>query len=103
MMIWSLLIINLIVMLIHESGFIDYIDDWVSKKWKFHHLPKIMVCALCQTFWLGILYILLTGQFTLPGILLCLVNAHLSEVTQGIFRIVKKAVFDMLSWLDNVL
>lgn len=100
MMIWSLLIINLIVMLVHESGFVQYVDDWVSRKWRFHHLPKIMVCALCQTFWLGILFILVTGQFTLLNILLCLVNAHLTEITQGLWRTIKTAIMDVLGWIN---
>lgn len=101
MMIWSLLIINLIVMLIHESGFIDYMDDWVSKKWKFHHLPYPVRCMLCTTWWLSLLYIIIVPRgFTLLNILLCLVNAHLTEITQGLWRTIKTAIMDVLGWIN---
>lgn len=102
--IFSLLIINLIVILAHESGFFLSLDEWVSSKWRFHHLPKIMLCALCQTFWLSLLFIIITpGAFTLLNILLCLVNAHLTEITQGIWRTVKTAIMDILGWINNKL
>jgi Na+/H+ antiporter NhaD/arsenite permease-like protein len=48
MMILTLLLINIFVVLAHESGFFEYMDDWVSKKWKFHHLPKIVMCACAR-------------------------------------------------------
>lgn len=100
----ALLIINLIVVLIHESGFIENIDTWVSTKWKFHHLPKIMVCALCQTNWLSLLYIIITpGAFTLLNILLCLLNAHLTEITQGIWRTFKTGMMDLIGWINRYL
>lgn len=100
-MILHLLFINLIVMLAHESGFFDYMDDWVSRKWRFHHLPKIMVCGLCQTFWLSVLYILVTGNIGLLPLVLCFLNAHLSEITTGVFRIAKKAILDALGWIND--
>lgn len=99
--IFSLLIINCFVVLVHESGFFISLDEWVSKKWKFHHLPKIMTCALCQTWWLSLLYVILTpGALSILTVLLCLVNAHLTEITQGIWRVVKTAIMDFLGWIN---
>lgn len=100
----SLLLINLIVVLAHESGFFISLDEWVSSKWKFHHLPKIMMCALCQTWWLSLLYIIITpGAFTLLNILLCLANAHLTEITQGIWRTIRTAIMDILGKINDIL
>lgn len=103
MMIWSLLIINLIVVLAHASGFFEYMDDWVSKKWRFHHLPKIMVCALCQTNWLSILYILVTGQFSLLGLMLCLVNAHLTDITLPLVQTIKDFLLKILVLINKLI
>ena len=101
MMILTLLLINIFVVLAHESGFFEYMDDLVSKKWKFHHLPKIVMCALCQTWWLSLLYIILTpGAFTILNICLCMVNAHLTEITQGLWRTIKTAIMDVLGWIN---
>lgn len=100
----NLLLINLIVVLAHESGFFISLDEWVSSKWKFHHLPKIMMCALCQTWWLSLLYIIITpGAFSLLGIVSCLLNAHLTELTQGIWRTIKTAVMDILGKINDIL
>lgn len=102
--IFSLLIINFIMVLIHESGFIEKIDEMISRKWRFHHLPYPVRCLLCGTFWLSLLYIIITpGAFTLLNILLCLLNAHLTEITQGIWRTIKTAIMDILAWINNYL
>lgn len=101
MMILTLLLINIFVVLAHESGFFEYMDDWVARKWKFHHLPKIMMCALCQTWWLSLLFVILTpGAFTLLNVCLCMVNANLTEITQGLWRTIKTAIMDVLGWIN---
>lgn len=103
MMIWSLLIINLIVVLAHASGFFEYLDDWVNRKWRFHHLPKIMVCALCQTNWLSILYILVTGQFSLGALALCIANAHLTDITLPLIQTIKNFLLKILGLINNLI
>lgn len=102
MIILALLLINIFVVLAHESGFFEYLDEKVNSKWKFYHLPKIVMCALCQTWWLSLLYIIITpGAFTLLNICLCMVNAHLTEVTQGIWRTIRTAIMDFLAWINR--
>lgn len=102
-MILDLLFINLIVVLAHASGFFEYLDDWVSKKWRFHHLPKIMVCALCQTNWLSILYILVTGQFSLGALVLCIANAHLTDITLPMIQTIKNFLLKILGLINNLI
>lgn len=94
----------MIMVLVHESGFIEKMDDMISTKWKFHHLPYPIRCLLCGTWWLSLLYIIITpGAFTLLNILLCLLNAHLTEITQGIWRTIRTAVLDVIAWLNTKL
>lgn len=100
--IFSLLIINLIMVLIHESGFIEKMDEMISTRWKFYHLPYPVRCLVCGTFWISLLYIIITpGAFTLLNILLCLLNAHLTEITQGLWRTIKKLIMDVIGWINN--
>ena len=102
--IYSLLIINMIMVLVHESGFIEKMDEMISTKWKFHHLPYPIRCLLCGTWWLSLLYIIITpGAFTLLNILLCLLNAHLTTITQGIWRTIRTAVLDVIAWINTKL
>ena len=42
-MIVELLLISAVVMMIFESGWWDNMDEFVNRKFKFHHLPKIFV------------------------------------------------------------
>ena len=102
MILIDLLIINAIMVLIHESGFIEHLDSWVESKWRFHHLPFPVRCLLCGTFWLSMLYIIITpGAFTLLNVCLCLVNAHLTEITQGIWRTLRTGVMDLIGWISD--
>ena len=95
-MILSLLWINLIVVLVFLSGFVDSIDEFVQKKWKFHHLPKPFSCSLCTTWWASLIYVLATGQLSLLSIVLCLANAHLTEITTPLITLIKNALLKII-------
>lgn len=88
-MILNLLWINIIIVLIFLSGFIDSIDDAIQKRWKFHHLPKPFSCCLCSTFWASLIWVIATGQVSLLSIALCLINGHLTEVTTPLITTIK--------------
>ena len=80
-MILNLIWIHLIVVLIFLSGFIDSVDEAISKRFRFHHLPKPFSCCLCSTFWASVIYLLFTKEFTLLTLLYALASATLTEVT----------------------
>lgn len=102
-MILTLLLINLFVVLAHESGFFTYMDDWVSSKWRFHHLPKIMVCSLCQTWWISLFACIITpGAFTLLNVVLCLVNAHLTKITTPLLRWMENLGYKVIEVLNRL-
>ena len=99
----NLLFINIFVVLVHEAGFFVSLDDWINSKYKFHHLPYIFLCALCQTFWLSLLYVIITGQIALWTIALCVINAHMTKVTQPLYRLIEnillKVIYLINKWL----
>lgn len=101
LLIFNLLCINLFVVLVHEAGFFTYLDDWVNNKWKFRHLPYIMRCALCQVWWVSLLYIILTGQLTLFGVVLCLVNGHLTKITTPICRLAENIMYKIIELINK--
>lgn len=102
-MILELLWINLIVVLIFLSGFIDSVDGWISKTYKFHHLPKPFSCALCTTFWASLIYVLVSGQLSFLAVVLCLANAHLTEITTPLITLVKNALLKIIEVINNVI
>lgn len=97
----NLILINVIMTLIHESGFIENIDEWISDKYKFHHLPYPVRCLLCGTNWISIFYVIITGQLSLLTLMLCLLNAHLTQITQPLFRFVMNALLKVIETLNR--
>lgn len=98
----NLLLINIIMTLIHESGFIENVDDWISDKYKFHHLPYPVRCLLCSTNWISIFYVIITGQLSLLTLMLCLLNAHLTQITQPLFRFIMNALLKVVELLNRL-
>jgi hypothetical protein len=88
--------------LIHESGFIENVDDWISGKYKFHHLPYPVRCLLCGVNWLSIFYVIITGQLSLLTLMLCLLNAHLTQITQPLFRFIMNALLKVVELLNRL-
>lgn len=95
-MIIELLLINLILTLIFYSGFVDEVDGMISRKWRFHHLPKPFSCLLCSTFWASLIWVIATGQVSLLSIALCLINGHLTEVTTPLITLLKNALLKII-------
>ena len=97
----NLLFINLFVVLVHEAGFFGHLDDWVNSKFKFRHLPYIFLCALCQTFWLSLLYIIISGPIALWMIPLCVLNGLLTRVTQPLYRLIENILLKVIELLNK--
>lgn len=102
-MILNLLWINLTVVLIFLSGFIDSVDGWISKTYKFHHLPKPFSCALCTTFWASLIWVIATGQLSLLGVVLCLVNATLTSVTTPLITTIQNFMLKIIEILNRLI
>ena len=102
-LIFRLLTINLIMVLIHESGFIETVDTMLTEKWKFYHLPYPVKCLLCGTWWLSLLYIIIAGPFNLFSIALCLLNAHLTKITQPLYRFVENLFLKLIELLNRII
>ena len=87
--------------LIHESGFIENVDDWISNKYKFYHLPYPIRCLMCTVTWISIFYVIITGQFSLVTLALCLINAHATKIVQPLFRFVENVLLKVLELLNK--
>lgn len=97
----NLILINIIMVLIHESGFIAYVDDWISDKYKFYHLPYPVRCLLCGTWWISLFYVIITGQLSLLTVALCLINAHLTSVVRPLYRLVENLLLKVIELLNK--
>lgn len=98
----NLLCIQIILVFITDlSGVVDYIQPLVWK-WLFPKIPykgagfKILNCSLCQTWWTGILYILITG-FTWKLLLYVALLAYFTPVTKDLLIIIKELIIKLLN------
>ena len=76
------LITFIIVFIVDVSGAVDSLKSgikWVITKGKmsnYNYRLKPFDCSTCQTFWIGLIYLLCTSNFTIPYIAcVCLLSA----------------------------
>lgn len=98
---FTMVMIAAIVTLVFESGFWDNLDRWVNSKWQFYHLPHLLLCGLCQTWWLCLGYLIISGNLTLFNIMIALMIAHLPEILSPLFNIVKGYVLKLIEWMGR--
>lgn len=95
----DLFYISLIVALIFESGFWESMDGYINERFKFRHLPHILMCQFCQTWWLCLFYIIITFQLSLQNIVICLLFANLGELLRPLIKITKQLLLSAIGWL----
>lgn len=88
------------VYIIDLSGVIDELEDIIGKWLKCKiKIPKPFSCSLCSSWWLGLLYIIIMGKFTILNIAFV---AFLSFLTPNIYNILialKTAIDDLIGYL----
>lgn len=103
----DLFYLTCIVTLINDSGFFESVDEYINKRLKFRHLPKIFFCTYCQTFWSAILYVLFYtlrgGIFDIKLILVCLLFAGLTEIISPLYRLVIEILKKIIELISRLL
>lgn len=96
----------IIVFIIDLSGFVDEIVKRLYDKYikvgDYHTLiPKLkpFTCSLCLSFWVGLIYLLVTSQFTIMMIGYVCLLAFLSPIIGDIFILLK----DILNKIINII
>lgn len=93
----------IIVFGIDLSGFIGSISQriwkWLYPNIKYNGwmIPKPFSCSLCSTFWIGLLYLLITGSFSWFMLMYVALLSLFTPVIATILLFVK----DSLIWLVN--
>lgn len=97
-----LLICAIIVFICDLSGAID--DLVIPLVKRAFNIPKnanirikIITCSLCQTWWLGLLYLLIQHAFTIPNIAYVCLLAYLTPHLKAILLYIK----EFLIWIEN--
>ena len=99
----NLLLICFIVALIWNTDFFPTVDEWISKKVRFYHLPKPFLCALCGCWWLSLLYVIATGQLSILSIALCIFNAYLTKFVTALYGTFENIVMKFLEVINRLI
>ena len=85
------------------SGFIDELDGWLQRYMKnpLVHCPKPFSCELCCTWWGSLLYIAITGNFTLFGIAMCCIASYSTKLIGPLLHLIADFWNKMIDALYN--
>ena len=100
-MILNLLLIMMIDTLIVTTGFFDNVEDFIRRRVRFFRLPHIFKCSLCQTWWLCILYLILSHNISLLGVFLSICVAFFSDVFEAFVGLLKGLILYLLEKITN--
>lgn len=96
MILLNLLLIQfIVVVIIDDSGVIDSIKRGISKlltKGKIETTNfdlKPFSCSYCSNFWVGLIYLLCIGQFTIPHIAFVLLLSSFCPITLSLLNLAK--------------
>lgn len=96
MLIDLFLITLIIVFIIDISGFVDEMETILSKWLKGKaRVPKPFSCSLCMTWWTGLIYLLIIGEFTL----LWIATVALFALLSGVLATLLICVRETLNWV----
>lgn len=100
-MIFDLFLIQVIcVLLIDVAGvpedFLTPIFRWVTGS-KVGTVGKPFSCSLCSSFWIGALYLLITGNFTLVNFAILMVLACLTPLTAMVWFFINDFIKKMIN------
>jgi hypothetical protein len=104
MLIDLFLITLIIVFIIDISGFIDEMETILSKWLKGKaRVPKPFSCSLCMTWWTGLIYLLIIGEFTLLWIATVALFALLSGVLATLLICIRETLNCVIEKAYNAL
>lgn len=106
MILLKLVIICLVnVLIIDLSGFVESIKSLIVRvltKSKFNSNQfriKPLDCSFCMTFWTGLLYTIVIGQFTLVNICIILLLAFMTPVFKQLLLLIKDLLLKIIDKL----
>lgn len=97
----DLLIIQMVIVFIIDlSGIIDELEKMLAKWLKVSkvRIPKPFSCSLCSSWWTGLIYLIIIGQFTIPMIGYVALLAYLTPVAYNFLLMVKEALIKITTY-----
>lgn len=106
------LIAIILVIITDLSGIVEYIKShlYFRLRGTYDYPPSwdtpiihLMSCSLCQTWWVGLVYLIVIGQVTIPAIAYLLAIAYLTTTIKDIIVFIKETLTKAIDKLFKML
>lgn len=93
------------VAVIDLSGFIGELEKGLERWLHIHkaHVPKPFSCSLCMTHWIGLIWLVASGNITLAWYCVVLGLAFLTTVTADICWTVRDALTKAVGFINTLI
>ena len=99
-----LLISALVIYIVDLSGFTDSWKNFLFRHFKTNTRDmRPWDCSLCMTWWVGLIYLAISGQFTLPMIAMVAALSYLSYPIGKIFIFIKEGINFIIDKLTGLI
>jgi hypothetical protein len=107
-----LLIAIAIVIITDLSGVVDYIKrhlyHWMTGNYNYPEtwdtpIIHLMSCSLCQTWWCGLIYLIVIGQVTFASIAYLLAIAYLTTTIRDLIVLIKEVLTKIIDKIFKLL
>lgn len=78
-------------------GTYNYPDSWDSP------IIHLLSCSLCQTWWIGLVYLIVVGQVTIPAIAYLLLISYLTTTIRDILVLLKELLTEAIDKLYKMI
>ena len=94
----------IVCFIIDLSGFIQSLEEGLSKLLKFKCvIPKPFSCSLCSGFWINLIYLIITHNFTLPYVVFVAIISFFSKNISGFLRWSQEALVKIEDLLYKII
>ena len=99
----DVLLIALITVNITDiSGIVQHIEDSLSRWLKLRSVHiKILECSYCQTHWLGLLYLLISGNLTLFNYAMLLIVCLMTPVMYSMLILIREGLNKVVALISE--
>lgn len=100
-----LLLTAIIVYIVDLSGFTDSWKGWLKKALHARDLKsmKPFDCSLCMAWWCGLLYIIMTGRFTLAGVAMVAGSSFLAYPIGAALQAVRDLLLCLIGLIQKLI
>lgn len=104
-MFWNLLLLQvLMTLLVDVTGVVDDmltpVARWITGS-KVGKIGKPFNCSTCMTFWTCLIYLIATGNVTLPYLCITMVLCCTTDITLALFYFLKDIIGGAVEAIEN--